>query len=375
MVFDSLIAMLGADRCRVDPESRKRAMPGWNPEVAHGIGAPPGCLVIPSDIDMVLAVVERCAREGWTLGAVGGRTGIDPHRPVDVALDMTPVRTFDIDPIGMRAKVGAGWTLDSLEETLAEHGLAHGHRLGSGKLATIGGAIATDAAGGFHGRYGRVRDAVLGATVVSSAGRIEHRGAEPGWRGDALLLQVDLLLHPEPEARAWAVVDFPDPSNAVDALRLILRCDARPALAGVFERGRLTLAFEGDEIVQEASYRLGVGVALRCGGKLVGGTDEGEAWWETRCRSDVWAANRRESTWADLIEVNVPWSRIDRVANALSSASDAMSFPEITQPWAGGATVAMPLVATTDAAGWRRLRARLRAIVVAAGGVPRRGFD
>lgn len=376
-MYEALRRIVGHEAISVDGDALWSALPRWNPEVAHGIGTPPRCVVAPTSPDMLREVAHWCVREGMRLGAIGGKTGVDPHPVVDVAVDMTAMRSLDIDAIGLRVRAGAGWSLDALEEALLPAGLVHGHRLASGKLATVGGSIATNAAGGFSGRYGRVRSCVRGATMLAPDGTFVRRGFERALDSPAILVDVELALFPEPEARAWALLKFPTRLEAIEAMRLIVRCDARPALAMVDRENYLVLAFEGDEIVQAAGYQLGVGVALRSGGELVGGIDEGESWWETRNGADSWSANARPGVWADRLEVEAPWSVLPRLEKALEAelADAAMEFlAEIGHPTPQGARIVLSVVAETDRNGWRALLVRLRDLVDVGGGTALRGL-
>jgi len=380
-MFDALREVAGPG-FRDDDEARTQALPGWHPAVAHGLGVPPGCVVAPASTEGLVEIASICRANGWRWGAVGGRTSTRAVRPVDVAIDMTGVRVLEVDSVGMRARVGAGWSLDALEEALLEQGIIHGHRLGSGKLATVGGAVATDACGAFHGRYGSVRDAVRAATWVASDGEVVACDASdsifpriggPSPAEDAILIEAELRVHPEPEARAWAVIEFVDGDDAVEALRLVQRCDAAPALAGIFGDNQLVMAFEGDEIVQEACYRLGVAVAIRSGGRIIGGTEEGERWWETRTRTDLWSANGHPGLWADRAEAQVPWGRVKAVREAMaavgSNSMESSEF-ELIHPSRCGVRLARSFTLRTDAEGWVRTLRDIRIAARSAGGEP-----
>lgn len=358
---DALAQIVGEAHVVDDPAALRRAAGGWNPLVAHGMAAPPRWVVRPADRDEAEAVRGWAAENGVSARPVGGGSSPAPTAPFEIAVDLARLRDLRFDETDLTVDAGAGWTLAELEKEAASLGLTLGHRLGSDGVATVGGSVATDAIGAFSGRYGRFRDSVRA---------VDARG---GW-----IYGATLALWPEPEARAWAIVEFDAETDARDALRLIHRSDARPALARIVDRTRLILAFEGDEIVQAAHYQLSVAVCQKVGGTLSGGTDAGEKWWEKRARTDVWAANARDGVWADCVAVGASWGVLtdvlDGVRRHLQTAGQR-SEPEICHPNPHGA--ALEIVFTLEGAtagAYRAFREDLCDVVRSRGGVPHHHF-
>jgi alkyldihydroxyacetonephosphate synthase len=365
-----------------DPAAVPALRHGWYPPAAHGIPSPqPKVVVRPSGTDSVISAVRIAKDFGLTVRAIGGGTSPTARPSADLVLDLTSLNTVRIVESELRVVAGAGVALDTLETQLNEIGLTHGHRLGSGRLATVGGSIATDAVGAFSGRYGRVRESVEALEWIDFDGH-RHQTGRIGSDtatlplGEALPVGIvtaaSLRIRPVAEARAWVLFKYPDRSAAVDALRLLQRSDAVPSLARIIDSRRLILAFEGDETVQEGMYRLAFAVCQRAGGDQIGSTDEGETWWERRERFDAWSGNARPGIWADCQGAWARWSELERVWDAVQAAlgptvSEAQI--EACHPGPHGVTLEFRYAWETDHRGWLAGNQRIRDTVVAAGAI------
>jgi FAD/FMN-containing dehydrogenase len=92
-----------------------------------------------------------------------------------VVVDLS--RLARIGPVGVdqrRVRVEAGVVLGTLNRHLAPHGLFLPVIPGSHRAASIGGMIATDAAGLRAVRYGTMRDWVAAVTLVDGRGQLQH---------------------------------------------------------------------------------------------------------------------------------------------------------------------------------------------------------
>src|SRR5262245_56885569 len=70
------------------------------------------------------------------------------------------------------ADVGAGVTLEALNQAAAPHGLMCGHDPWTVAVATVGGTIGTNSLGYLGGKYGAMGDQVLGVEAVLPTGEI-----------------------------------------------------------------------------------------------------------------------------------------------------------------------------------------------------------
>jgi len=179
------------------------------------------CLAViwPSHPEHVPAVVEWALKEGVDLVPRGAGTGLcggaTPQRSVVVDLSRL-TRIGPLDAKGHRVPVEAGVVLGALNRQLAPQGLFLPVIPGSHRAASIGGMIATDAAGLRAVRYGTMRDWVEEVTLVDGLGRV-HR-----LRGEALssavgregvtgfIVKAILKLAPLPTQRTVSLMAFDD---------------------------------------------------------------------------------------------------------------------------------------------------------------------
>ncbi|MBB6050856.1 FAD-binding protein [Armatimonas rosea] len=338
-----------------DLDSRQSASRSWFPP--HLKTRPVLCdaVALPASTDEAAALVAWAQAQGKTIRAVGGGSGTQEQLPVDIALDTAGLTELTWSEADLTVTVGAGVTIGSMEEQLARHGYTLGQVLGSANLATVGGCIATDAYGLFSGRYGSFRECVLAQETIGG-----------------ITLAATLKMHPQPEARAWAVFDFDDLTDACDALRLIHRCDARPALGRITSppapspgrsslagKGgmRVVLAFEGDELVQTGHFQLAYAVCQQLGG-VAGDPDDGERWLESRQKSDLWSANAHPETFADFVRIKCSWSTLtatyERLQSTLEGRTASLSL-EVAHPTPHGAAIELAFTVHGDERRYREL--------------------
>lgn len=358
-MFATLAALVGSSFVSAEPERLQRASGSWFPPHLKTRPLLTAVVVSPANSLEVAAVVAWAQANGKTYRAVGGGSGTRELPAVDIALDLARLTQLDWSEEDLTVTVGAGITIAALEEQLTRHGYTLGQHLGSANLATVGGCIATDAVGLFSGRYGRFRDTVLAKT--------EHGG---------IITDATLTIRPQPEARAWAVFTFEQLTDALTAVRLIHRCDARPALARItspptpsprrsFLTGKggmqIVLAFEGDELVQTGHFQLAYAVCQQLGG-VPGDPDEGEAWLERRQHSELWSANAHPDTFADLVRVPVRWSGLveayHQLVGALEGRVPHLSV-EVAHPTSHGATIELAFTVNGTEQRYRELRASI----------------
>ena len=178
--------------------------------------------------------------------------------------------------------VEAGIRLSTLQAELAEHGQMLA--LDPPGDPTIGACIAGDLHGPRSHRYGRMRDLLLGVTVVLGDGLVASSGGKVvknvagydlgklvcGSEGRlGLIARVSLRLHPLPAAAATLVVESDDPAGAVGALR---RSQLQPSALDVLHPGRVAVRFEGAGAAVEAQ--------LEAARALVGGARSDAAVWD-----------------------------------------------------------------------------------------------
>jgi alkyldihydroxyacetonephosphate synthase len=200
-----------------------------------------------------------------------------------VSIDLAALdRVLEVDPVSRAARIQGGAPGPVLEAQLAEHGLTLRHFPQSFELATLGGWIATRAAGHFATVLTHIEDFVESTRAITPAGVWESRrlpGSGAGVSPDRVLAGSEGVLgviteawvrvQPRPCYRASAGVRFErflDGAECVRSLsqsglhpancRLIDAREAHITLAGDGSSALLVLGFESaDHPVEEAMSR------------------------------------------------------------------------------------------------------------------------
>ncbi|MFI5493012.1 FAD-binding oxidoreductase [Actinoplanes sp. NPDC051859] len=195
------------------------------------------CVVRPANTAEVAAVVRACADAGVALTVQGGNTGlVGGGVPAggEVLLSLGRLTSLDeVDVLEAQVTVGAGVTLERLQQHARPHGLDVGVDLAARSAATIGGLVATNAGGIRVVRYGSMREQVTGIEAVLADGSVVSRlvglakdntGYDlaqllAGSEGTlAIVTKVRLRLVPLLPARAVALVAVDGVPGALDVL-------------------------------------------------------------------------------------------------------------------------------------------------------------
>lgn len=181
-----------------------------------------------------MPVTPRGAGTGKSAGALAVRGGAVLHYRAN--------RLIEIDSVDRVAVVESGFTTDALHEQVQAQGLFYGPDPNSGGECTLGGNIATNAAGPRSLKYGATRAWVAGLQVVTPGGRILELGRRTtkgvtgfdvaslvvGSEGTlAIVTRATLRLITKPE-RIWTLVVFlPSRAAAQRAIEVCLDADPR----------------------------------------------------------------------------------------------------------------------------------------------------
>ena len=144
----------------------------------------PDLVVVPADVDDLVAAVQLIAQAGAPVVLRGGGTSMAGNAIGGVVIDVSRhLNTIvDIDPVGRTALVEPGVVLSDLTGAAAAHGLTFGADPSSGSRATLGGMIANNACGSHSVAWGTTADNLQGLEVLLSDGtRMDLRApAGPG---------------------------------------------------------------------------------------------------------------------------------------------------------------------------------------------------
>lgn len=185
-------------------------------------------VVLPRSTAEVSHVLGLCHAAGHPVVPRAGMTGLvggTVAGPREIALSLERLSAIEgLDATTGTLTVGAGATIQSVQQHAAEHGLLFALDLGSRGSATVGGAIATNAGGNKVIRYGMMRDLVLGVEAVLADGTLvssmnamlkNNTGLDLkqlfiGTEGTlGIVTRAVLRLHPLPRARHAALAALP----------------------------------------------------------------------------------------------------------------------------------------------------------------------
>lgn len=194
-------------------------------------GLTPAAAVFPGDEAGVATVLARAAAAGAAVVPVGSgqhlALGNAPRR-YTIALSLARLSNMlEHEPADLTAAVEAGMTLQSFQQALAPHG--QWLPVDAPPTSTIGGILASGAAGPCRHRYGAPRDFLIGVSAVLADGRAVKSGGRvvknvagydmgklyTGSLGTlAVITRATFKLAPLPAARALAVIAAETPAAA-----------------------------------------------------------------------------------------------------------------------------------------------------------------
>jgi alkyldihydroxyacetonephosphate synthase len=229
---------------------------------------PPDVVAYPRDELEIQALLDWCGENEVAAIPFGGGSsvvgGVNP--PVDeryrgtVTIDLKHLnRVIEVDAISQAARIQAGVLGPDLERQLKPSGLTMRFFLQAWEFSSLGGWIATRAAGHYATVYTQIDDHVESLAVVTPAGTMETRrwptsGAGPdpdrlflGSEGAlGIITQAWVRLHRRPVYRSATTVRFSDYQKAVETVRAISQAGLYPANARLIEREEAQFTQAGD---------------------------------------------------------------------------------------------------------------------------------
>jgi alkyldihydroxyacetonephosphate synthase len=211
----------------------------------------PDAVLRPADEELLAEALAWCADHDVAVVPFGGGTSVtggvepavEPGWSGVVALDLERLAgVAEVDPGSRAARVRGGTTGPRLEDELRPHGLTARFFPQSFERSTVGGWVATRAAGHFSTRLTHIDDLVESVRAVTPAGVWESRrlpGSGAGPSPDRLLLGSEgalgvvteawLRVQPRPSARWAATLASPSFETGAAAVRALLHDGLLPA--------------------------------------------------------------------------------------------------------------------------------------------------
>jgi alkyldihydroxyacetonephosphate synthase len=371
---------------------------------------PPDAVARPRDEAELAGVLAWCAEHGVAAIPRGGGTsvvgGVDPvagpaHAGA-VAIDLTAMDALlEVDAVSRSARIQAGASGPRLEAQLAEHGLTLRFFPQSFELSTLGGWIATRAAGHYATGPTHIDDLVESVRALTAGGavwasrRLPASGAGPS--PDRLLLGSEgtlgviteawVRLRERPRARRSASVAFGTFAAGAEAVRAIVQAGMEPANLRLVDPREAALTFAGDgsaallvlgfEDVVEP-FDAAAALCREHGGEVRESGGGAGAWREAFLRApyvrDVLVAM---GVLSETFETAITWERLPGFVEAVLGATrEAVGEPAIvtcrlTHAYPDGAAPYFTVIAPASddpEARWHAVKAAATAAILGGGG-------
>lgn len=209
----------------------------------------PSCGVWAESTEQVSEILKLANKKGMPViprGAGTGLSGMAVPAKGGIVLDLSHMnKILKISIEDRLAIVQPGVVYAELEKALALDGFFFPPDPASGKVATLGGNVATNAGGVKGAKYGTTRDYVLGLQVVLPDGRIMRTGSKAmksvsgydltrlfvGSEGTlGVVTEITLKINPKPTATSTAMATFNDLADAGRAVSQIMYSGIIPSV-------------------------------------------------------------------------------------------------------------------------------------------------
>ncbi len=214
---------------------------------------PPDVIVWAHKTEQICELLQLANSQGFPVIPYGAGSGVCGGTfPLSggVILDMKRMdKIIELDDNSLTAKIQAGIVGQILEMELNRRGYTLGHFPSSIYCSTLGGWLVTRSAGQLSTKYGKIEDMVMGLQVVLPSGQVIATKAVPrsatgpnltqlfvGSEGLlGVVTEAIMRICPYPQAIRYCAYLFPDVPSGCEAIRLILRSGAKPAVVRLYD--------------------------------------------------------------------------------------------------------------------------------------------
>ena len=278
---------------------------------AHAVdGVVPRWAIRAGTVEQVAAVLSLAAEESLAVVPQGSGSALELGHPparVDLLLDMRAMdRVLDYNPDDLTTSVEAGITADALAARLDPRRQLLPVDPSGVASRTLGGLVATAAAGPLRLRYGTLRDLLLGVRFVQAGGVVTWGGARVvksvtgydvpklmvGSLGTlGVLCELTLRLHPRPESEATRLAVFETMEAAGDLVARLLDSTLEPNRIELLNRAALARLDGVPRATAAVAVSVGsVDAAVRAQMATIEGLARETGRTATPAASDFWAA-------------------------------------------------------------------------------------
>ena len=228
---------------------------------------PPDVVAFPQTETDVVAVLDWCASTGTAVVPYGGGSSVAGAMECDadrtVTLDLTGLgAVLEIDAVSRAARIQGGAFGPAIEDGLRPAGLTLRHYPQSFEFSTLGGWIATRAAGHHATLATHIEDRVESLRVLTPQGVIETRRLPASGAGPAperlfagsegtlgVITEAWMRVVERPRFRATASVVFAEFDAAVAATRVLSQSGLHPSNCRLLDRAEARFSGTGDQPV------------------------------------------------------------------------------------------------------------------------------
>lgn len=342
-----LRAALGADAVHTDPATlaRHRRDTWMLSELRDFQGEElpaPVAVVEPASAEQVAETLRLCRAEGTPVVPFGGGSGVCGGVLVPEGALVLSTRRLDglvaLDDANLLASLRAGTNGMDAERRVAEAGLTIGHWPQSIELSTVGGWVATRAAGQLSTGYGSIEDVLFALEAVLPDGTIVRTRPTPrasagpdlrqlflGSEGTlGVVTEVTFSLRARPEASRGQAFHFASLAAGLEAVRRLMREGWRPPVVRLYDtqesyrsfhafcpegRALLLLLHEGPAALVDVQGRAAGALAAAEGGAEADAAVV-DHWLEHRNRVPGFRGFLERGIVVDTIEVGATWDRV-----------------------------------------------------------------
>src|ERR1051325_2906259 len=219
----------------------------------RAVGQRPHAVVWPEHVREVAAVVKLAREQRIPIVPYGGGSGVCGGAvPVHGGITIDTKRMQQLRAVHgaeLICDVEAGLSGERFERELARRGYTFGHFPSSIYCSTVGGWVATRAAGPVSTQYGTVGDRCVGLTVVAGRGEVvETAGPSRALRGPSwtqlvlgsegtlgVITSARLRISPAPQLQVFRGFEVDDVAAGVAAIRRVLQRGLRPAVVRLYD--------------------------------------------------------------------------------------------------------------------------------------------